>query len=289
MKNIFDNISKKELSNLVGENVQTYAVSENGNSYTCFVNRSYIIKVPFNKKTAISLRREINLANILKKCVLSAQTPAWRYVDLSHISQDTLPKYAAFCAVAPLIEGEHPDTLDTPLLTFSLGSFLAELHKIPAIAFSGVAATYIDVEFDYMLDTWEKEKRHKGVEKTKWKQFKKYLRNTVLTRANKIYIHQHYPVLTHADLHVGNVLVNNKGWLSGVLDFGNAVLSPSPQDIISAGAWLRHGNILVNSYYGKMGARVNAEEKQQKAWKLVSQMNKSADRMLAQFLEKERG
>lgn len=287
MQNIFDSLSKKELAQVVGENVQTQDVLVHDNTHICIVNNRHIVKIPVNRRSAVSMLREIGVCDVLQRHALPFQTPKWKYVELK--TKKEQKKIPDFCAVAPLIEGEHPDTLDTPLLTFSLGSFLAELHKIPAIAFSGVAATYIDVEFDYMLDTWEKEKRHKGVEKTKWKQFKKYLRNKVLTWANKIYIHQHYPVLTHADLHVGNVLVNNKGWLSGVLDFGNAVLSPSPQDIISAGAWLRHGNILVNSYYGKMGARVNTEEKQQKAWKLVSQMNKSADRMLAQFLEKERG
>ncbi len=287
MENIFKYLPEEELAQVVGESIQTQDVCVHDNAHICIVNNRHIVKVPVDKRASVSLLREIGICGVLQKHALSFKTPNWKYVELK--TTKIQKGYPKFCAVAPVIEGTHPDTLDTPLLTFGLGAFLAELHKVPAEAFAGVALTYMDVEFNYMVDTWERQKRHENVEKTKWKQFKKYLKNTVLVRANEVYIHQQCPILTHADLHVGNVLVNDNGRLNGVLDFGNAMLGSSPQDIITAGAWLRHGNVLVNSYYGKMGARMDVDEKQQKAWKLVSQMNKCAGRMLEQFLEKQRG
>ena len=290
MKNIFDSLSKKELSNLVGEAVQTYAVSENGNSYTCFVNRSYIIKVPFNKKTAISLRQEINLANILQKCVLPAQTPAWRYVDLSHTSQDPFPKYAAFCAVAPIIKGCSPATVNTPELMTDLGRFLAVLHKVPATTFHGVQ-TYIDIHFNHMIKTWEKQGRHKNVEVSRWKHFKNYLKSTCLNRVNEVYLNSVSPVLTHADLYVCNVLVDRRERLKAVLDFGNAILTPEPQDILFPLNGITRQSVLLNAYQAYLGRRADEPDKSQKTWQLISKMDVQAERILDKFLtqEKQRG
>ncbi|MBQ9739085.1 MAG: aminoglycoside phosphotransferase family protein [Alphaproteobacteria bacterium] len=290
MKNIFDCISEKELSNLIGESVKTQVVSENGNSYTCVINDVHIIKVPFNKKTAISLRREINLANILQKCVLPAQTPAWRYVDLSHTSQEPLSKYAAFCAVAPMITGCSPATVNTPELMTDLGRFLAVLHKVPATTFHGVQ-TYIDIHFNHMIKTWEKQERHKTVEVSRWKHFKKYLKNTCLKRANDVYRNSVSPVLTHADLHERNVLVDERGRLKAVLDFGNAILTPEPQDILFPLNGITRQSVLLNAYQAYLGRRADEPDKSQKTWQLISKMDVQAESILDKFLtqEKQRG
>ena len=290
MKNIFDCISEKELSNLVGESVKTQVVSENGNSYTCVINDVHIIKVPFNKKTAISLRREINLANILQRCVLPAQTPAWRYVDLSYTSQDPLSKYAAFCAVAPIIKGCSPATVNTPELMTDLGRFLAVLHKVPATTFHGVQ-TYIDIHFNHMIKTWEKQGRHKNVEVSRWKHFKKYLKSTCLNRVNEVYLNRVSPVLTHADLHERNVLVDERGRLKAVLDFGNAILTPEPQDILFPLNGITRQSVLLNAYQAYLGRRADEPDKSQKTWQLISKMDVQAERILDKFLtqEKQRG
>ena len=286
MENIFEYISQKELENIVGEPVNTQVVSANTNSYICVINGKHIVKAPTNRRSAVSLRREINISNVLHERSLLVQTPVWRYVELNPVQEKSQLKGVSFCAVAPMIDGEHPDTIDSSKLMADLGCFLATLHKIPAISFGGVS-TYMDMDFKYMVDTWERQKRHKGINKERWLRFKRYLKETVLRRANEVYIQNIRPVLTHADLHVGNILVNKSGHLSGVLDFGNASLTPEPQDVLIASRGYTNGGALLNAYQGQMGQRVDAREKLQKTWQLARKMNVKAEQLLDRFLAKE--
>lgn len=287
MKNIFKYISQKELENIVGESVKTKDILTNVNSHTCIVNNKHIVKVPTNRRGAQSLCQEIHISKVLHEYSVPVHTPEWRYVDLKQVNEISWLKGRAFCAVAPMINGEHPITIDSSKLMGDLGRFFAILHKIPATSFGGVS-TYMDVEFKYMVDTWEGQKRHKGINTKRWLHFKRYLKGTVLQRANELYVQNIRPVLTHADLHAGNILVDGNGRLCGILDFGNALLTPEPQDVLIAERTILSGCAMLNAYQGYMGQRLDSQYKLQKTWSLSSKMNVRAEQMLSAFLKNER-
>ena len=290
----FFHLSNEELSKIVGETVSQTQMCEKRNdrgylvSSTCIVNNKYVVKIPFGEKVLRDIKQEIKISKVLKKYKLPFQTPQWHRVALKETWwTPSFIKRQLFCSVAPVILGKHPVSLNNVSLLSDLGHFFAKLHKIPAEKFTGVR-TYMDVDFYYMISSWYKQGRLNGVRKNKWKRFKNDLIKSVLVPANEEYICTIRPVLTHADLHVGNVLVDENLHLTGVLDFGNAILTPEPQDVLVVERTIPTGRAMLNAYQGYMGQRLDIQDKLQKTWGLAAQMNVRAEQMLSEFLKSER-
>ncbi|MBO7257851.1 MAG: aminoglycoside phosphotransferase family protein [Alphaproteobacteria bacterium] len=290
----FFQLSNEELSDIVGETVFRTRVCEKRNdrgyllSSTCIINDKYVVKMPFDGGALRNIKQEIKISKVLKRYKLPFQTPRWRRVALKETWwTPSFIKRQLFCSVTPVISGKHPVSLNSVSLLSDLGHFFAKLHKIPAEKFAGVR-TYMDVDFYYMIESWCKQDRLKGVRKNKWKRFKNDLIKSVLTPTNEVYIRTIRPVLTHADLHVGNVLVDENLHLTGVLDFGNAILTPEPQDVLVAERTIPSGRAMLNAYQGYMGQRLDIQDKLQKTWGLAAQMNVRAEQMLSEFLKSER-
>ena len=285
MKNSFCDITKEEMSAIIGGGVKRHKLISKNETFIHIINSKYVIKVPVSEKTACNLQKEITISNALKKYSLPLKTPIWKRVDL--VPNDYRSEQVSFCAIAPRITGKHPISLNDPKLLSDLGCFLAALHKIPSTAFEGVL-TYMDLDFNYMVDTWEKQGRNNGVDKDKWKLFKDHLKSTVLIPSNNVFMQKIGPVLTHADLYPKNVLIGKDGRLVGVLDFGNATLTPEPQDVLIAGQTIPNGSAMLNAYQSHLGRRVESQDKLQQTWRLAAQMNTQAEGLLSEFLEHER-
>jgi len=220
------------LQQAVGQPLKYYTVFTSGNCANSYlVNGTHVVKIPFEKRTALMLQRELSVSKVLKGYNLPYQTPIWREYRPVRPYADVYGNPIKFCAVRKIINGRTPSDLANPELMADLGLFFAKLHKIPAVRFNDIP-TMLDLNFEQdvnMLENYASEKA--GLSDKELVQIRQLLSSTILSEVKYTYFKQVRPVLCHHDLHKNNVLVNDEGRLIAVLDFGAARLAPAKTDI----------------------------------------------------------
>ena len=214
---------KKILPFVTKKSIDDILLHPSNRALVCRINNDFIIKIPLNAESGADIEKEIKIASILKQHDLSTATPNWERIDLP-IDLEQNKYNPPFCAVSAVLKGNTPTVIDTPKLAQDLGQFLSGLHNIKTNLFEPILSS---IEHMFNLELRMFDLLGYRINSTT----KEYLKNTVFSPTNEVFQNSIQPVLCHHDLHLGNLLVDKNGRLSGVLDFGCARIANRSCDL----------------------------------------------------------
>ncbi len=262
-------VTKKKTTNIL--------LHPSNSALVCRIDNSVIIKIPLDNECCKNIQKEIKIARILHQHDLPTKTPKWERIDLP---TDLLPNNynPPFCAISPVLNGSMPTVLDTPELAQELGLFLSYLHRINPHRFEPILSS-VENMFNLELRMFDL----LGYELTP--SLQKHLKNTVFSPINTLFHQLIQPVLCHHDLHLGNLLVDADGHLSGVLDFGCARIANRSCDLklISSYQSAKIRKIFLDTYKQNIGMDIDLDTRNNKENQLFLKMKTEMTAVLQHF------
>ena len=154
-----------------------------------------------------------------------------------------------------------------------LGKFFARLHKIPPQRFIGVSSV-LGLHFEQEINILEQYMHETtGISPQDLSRIRTLLASTILSNADTSYCRQVRPVLCHHDLHKDNILVNDEGYLIGVLDFGTARIAPAITDLNLLKLSLSNNNFdTFMTHYSHVAKGVNTKDMRHREKLLLSRL-----------------
>lgn len=196
-------------------------ITKGRSAITYIVNNEWVVKIPDCSYSAECINNEIKVGQLLATADLPVAVSCPEKVEVE-LEKDG-DSYIIECAVMEKLKGKHPEPFPNPKLSAQLGEFVGALHNVNVQADGALESEWNFMVYN-ILNKIDAPLSFHG-----------FLRSTVMGSFYEQYVSQVCPVLCHGDLHLGNIIVDDKENLTGVIDFGQSIVGAKTKEFVVPG------------------------------------------------------